>query len=272
MKKVILLFLALYAMLTGYTIVSIALGSMPSPLMTPLSTLAGFTFALLHASQREGWKRALLLLATVILVSLLFESVGVATGWVYGPYHYTDKLGPKFLGLVPYLIPIAWFMMSYPSFVIADWLVPSVWGYTPRLLSVAAVGGMAMTAWDVVMDPIMVAGGHWVWDVQGAYHGIPLQNFWGWWLTVFCSYSCYLLLAGRGRTAPRSQMDRLTVASYGITTLGMVIPTLLGGAGDLALIGWFAMTPWVIAGWLKMAVSRHAAHERKEKEHDGPVG
>ena len=52
----------------------------------------------------------------------------MATGWVYGPYHYTDQLGPKFLGLVPYLIPVAWFMMSYPSFVIADRLVPSLLG------------------------------------------------------------------------------------------------------------------------------------------------
>jgi len=69
-----------------------------------------------------------------------------ALQFVCAVYHYTDKLGAKFLGLVPYLIP-------------------------------AAVGGLVMTAWDVVMDPIMVAGGHWVWDVNGAYHGIPLQNF-----------------------------------------------------------------------------------------------
>ncbi|PIZ25795.1 MAG: carotenoid biosynthesis protein, partial [Chloroflexi bacterium CG_4_10_14_0_8_um_filter_57_5] len=47
------------------------------------------TFALVHACQREGWERALRLLALVFGVSLLFESVGVATGLIYGPYHYT---------------------------------------------------------------------------------------------------------------------------------------------------------------------------------------
>jgi uncharacterized membrane protein len=41
-------------------------------------------------------------------------------------YHYTALLGPKFLGLVPYLIPAAWFMMNYPSFVIAERLIPSI--------------------------------------------------------------------------------------------------------------------------------------------------
>jgi len=112
----------------------------PSRFLTPVSTLVGFTFALLHAGQREGWRRALRLLALVFAVSLLFESVGVATGLVYGPYHYTNKLGSLFLGLVPYLIPVAWFMMSYPSFVIADRLIPANWKRWQRILSVAAVG------------------------------------------------------------------------------------------------------------------------------------
>jgi uncharacterized membrane protein len=102
----------------------------------------------------------------VCAVSLLFESVGVATGLVYDPYHYTNKLGPLFLGLVPYLIPMAWFMMSYPSFVIAD---------------------------------------------------------------------------------------RLAVLSYLVTVLGIVIISLVSKAGELALIGFFAMMPWVISGWLRVA-------------------
>ena len=91
-------------------------------------------------------------------------------------YHYTAALGSKFLGLVPYLIPVAWFMMSYPSFVIADRLVPSGWQRWQRILSVAAVGGLVKTAWDMIMDPIMVAGGNWVWDVKGAYFGIPCRT------------------------------------------------------------------------------------------------
>jgi uncharacterized membrane protein len=118
----------------------------PFRFITPVTTLTGFAFALLHAGQREGWGRALRLLALVFAVSLLFESVGVATGVVYGPYHYTNILGPLFLGLVPYLILVAWFMMSYPSFVFADRLIPVGWKRWQRVLSVAAVGGLAITA------------------------------------------------------------------------------------------------------------------------------
>jgi putative membrane protein len=250
-RRITILLLILYALLTAYPQVSLALGASPMGIMTPITTLAGFTFALLHACQREGWTRALRLLALVFGVSLLFESVGVATGLIYGPYHYTNKLGPLFLGLVPILIPVAWFMMSYPSFVIADWLVPAGWKRWPRLLAVAAVGGLAMTAWDLVMDPVMVAGGHWVWDTDGAYFGIPLQNYLGWWLTVFTTFALYLLISGKAEKPVEARFDRLAVTSYLVTALGIVAVSLVSGAGALALIGLFSMMPWVTAGWLE---------------------
>jgi uncharacterized membrane protein len=252
LRRTAIVFLILYILLTIYPIVSIALGVAPAMFLTPVSTLVGFTFAFLHAGQREGWSRTLRLLALVFGVSLLFESVGVATGLVYGPYHYTDKLGPLFLGLVPYLIPVAWFMMSYPSFVIADRLIPADWGRWQRILSVAAVGGMVMTAWDLVMDPIMVASGHWIWDVSGAYHGIPLQNFWGWWLTVFTTFALYILISGKTSESPTRKFDRLALGSYLVTALGIVLIAFVSHLGDLALIGFFAMIPWAVAGWLRI--------------------
>jgi putative membrane protein len=258
LRRITLAVLILYILLTIYPIVSIIAGMTPSRFLTPVSTLTGFTFALLHAGQREGWKRALCLLALVFGVSLLFESVGVATGLIYGPYHYTNKLGPLFLGLVPYLIPVAWFMMSYPAFVIADWLIPVDWKRWQRILTVGAVGGLAMTAWDLVMDPIMAAGGHWVWDVNGAYHGIPLQNFWGWWLTVFVTLTLYVLFLGKSTKIPEAKFDQLAVLSYMVTALGIVVVSLVSKAGELALIGFFAMMPWVIVGWMRVVNSERA--------------
>ena len=91
LRRITLALLILYALITIYSILGSALEIVSSRITTPLVTLTGFSFALLHAGQREGWRRALLLLALVFIVSLLFESVGVATGWIYGPYHYTNS-------------------------------------------------------------------------------------------------------------------------------------------------------------------------------------
>jgi putative membrane protein len=253
LAKILVGLLIFYLLLTFYPVFSFLLGRTPIWIITPLTTLLGFSIALLHSSQRAGWKRTGLLLGSVFVVSLAFESVGVATGLIYGPYHYTLKLGPLFRGLVPWLIPVAWFMMSYPSLVMADWLVPASGRRSLRWLSVAALGALIMTAWDTVMDPVMVAGGHWILDVKGAYFGIPLQNFLGWGLTVFVSFLVFFSLSGdSGRPVP-SAFDRLMLFSYSITAAGVISVALLAGLGGQALTGLFAMLPWILLSWVRMA-------------------
>ena len=84
-------------------------------------------------------------------------------------------------------------MMSYPSFIIASSVVPAE-EPVGLAASVAALGAVMMTAWDLAMDPMMVAGEHWVWEEPGAYFGIPLQNYWGWWLTIFVAFLLFLIL------------------------------------------------------------------------------
>ncbi len=250
LRKLIFALLILYGLLVLYSTITLAAGGSIPGVIVPISTLTGFSFCLLHAGQQLGWKKALLLLAFVFGVSLLFESLGVATGLVYGPYHYTEKLGLKFLGLVPYLIAVAWFMMIYPSFVMAGWLIPHSWTGARRLLSVAAIGGLIMTAWDMVMDPIMVAGQYWVWEVPGSFFGVPLQNYWGWWLTVFITLVLYLLVTRNRPSVKEAGFDRLAIAAFMITGYGNVINAFTINLGGPALAGFFALTPWVLLTWL----------------------
>lgn len=256
MRKLIPLLLLLYAALTAYTVIAFFFGIPFQPFFTPLLTVLAFSFALLHGGQHLGWPRTLLLLGLTFAVSLLFESVGVATGLVYGDYYYSDKLGVKFLGLVPILIPVAWFMMTYPSYVIAERLVPAMKNIWTWRLGVAAIGGMVMTAWDLAMDPMMVAGGHWVWEVQGAYFGVPLHNYFGWWLTTFVTFALFELISRRFMHPKAAlqlewppRFERLAVLSYAITGLSSVIVSLQVGLNGSALAGLFAMLPWVVLSW-----------------------
>jgi putative membrane protein len=253
-----LILLILFGLLILTTTLALAFGQGVPGYLTPITTLIGFSFAILHATERHGWKNALLLVALVFGVSLLFESLGVATGLVYGPYHYTEKLGPKFLGLVPYLIAVAWFMMMYPSFVMADWLVPEKWTGAWRLLAIAAIGGLVMTAWDVVMDPMMVLGQHWVWEVDGAYFGVPLQNYWGWWLTVFTTFVLFLLASRNLPPVKSAGRDILALTAFALTGYGNTINALPAGLGGPALAGFFALTPWIVLAWFRMSEARQS--------------
>jgi uncharacterized membrane protein len=253
LRRFTTMLLIIYALLVVYTLISLLAGLPYHPFFTPVLTLLAFTFALLHGWQNLGWKHTLLLLVLTFAISLLFESMGVATGWVYGPYHYTDKLGLKFLRLVPLLIPVAWFMMTYPSYIIARYLAPSMKNIWLWRASVSAYGAIIMTAWDLAMDPMMVAGGHWVWEQPGAYFGIPLQNFGGWWLTIFVTFGLFLWLAGitPGVQTPSDNYAQLAVWSYAITGLSSLLTDFIFGLDGPALVGIFAMLPWVVLGAAK---------------------
>ncbi len=226
-------------------------------LLLPLSTLAFFTFAVLHAGLSWGWSRALLFLAITVGVSILFEGIGVTTGWIYGPYTYTDRLGPKLLGLVPIYIPLAWFMMGYCAYSIVARLaehlrVPVTWSADAWTAFTAAV---AMTAWDLTMDPLMVAGGHWQWLVEGAYFGIPVQNYIGWLITSFTFFFLYRRLALRipqGNTRHLSaRWHALPWVAYTIAATINLITTAARGMSGATVAGFFGTAPFVLVGlWL----------------------
>jgi uncharacterized membrane protein len=151
-------------------------------------TLVFVLFAVLHCARCHGWRRTGLFFAAAAVVSWLLEETGVRTGLVYGPYHYSDLLGFK-LGHVPILIPLAWFMMIYPSWMVARALVCGVDTRSAAgIAALALIAAMVMTAWDTVMDPGMSAAGNWIWEHGGPYFGVPLRNYFGWLLTTFLVY------------------------------------------------------------------------------------
>lgn len=151
-------------------------------------TLVFVLFALTHCTALEGRRRTALFFVTSAIVSYLLEEIGVRTGLIYGAYHYSNLLGAK-LGHVPILIPLAWFMMIYPSWMVARALVSGIDTRSlPGLTAQAVIAALVMTAWDVVMDPGMAAAGNWTWEQGGAYFGVPRRNYLGWLLTTFLIY------------------------------------------------------------------------------------
>lgn len=149
----------------------------------PTYVVLGALAALMHAAGRLGWRPALALLGAGAFISLAAELTGTSTGLPFGPYSYTSLLGWRVAGLVPFPIPLSWFYMVYCSLAILGRIL------TPRddlraRIAWAAVGGLTLTAWDVSMDPAMsFATAHWLWHTRGVFYGMPLLNWFGWWLT-----------------------------------------------------------------------------------------
>lgn len=200
-------------------------------------TLVFVLFSLIHCAALEGLRRTALFFAISAVVSYLMEEVGVRTGLIFGAYHYSDLLGAK-LGHVPVIIPLAWFMMIYPSWRVAIALAPGVRAHSlPGLTSRAVIAAWVMTAWDIVMDPGMAAAGNWIWENGGAYFGVPRRNYLGWLLTTFLVYwiAGWLFRDGKHRFAATGAFNALPVIVYSLFALRYVTANRIPALQVIAL-------------------------------------
>jgi len=212
--------------------------------------------SLAHAALRRGVAFAGWLLAIAGGVGMGAELIGVATGWPFGEYRYTGALGPHVAG-VAVVVPLAWTMMAYPALVVARHV-------TRRPIAGVALAAWALTAWDLFLDPQMVADGAWRWAADGAYAGVPLSNYAGW-LAVSLVIAAALwplaerAEARRGLAAPdrlSRRGDAVPVALYAWTWLGSVVAhaALLDLAAS-AVAGGLGMGAVVVA-WLATGAAR----------------
>jgi uncharacterized membrane protein len=223
-----------------------------------IKTLFMMLFSVFHSAFVLGWRHTLLFFGITVAVSWSYEHVGVETGLIYGAYHYTDVLGLK-LGHVPIIIPIAWFMMIYPSYIIANLLaggrqkIIMIRGnkgnnnYSnnrttiQQILWLAFLSAVVMTAWDLVVDPYLSGPTEraWIWEERGQYFGVPLHNFGGWLLTTFTIYFLFQLLSERKFQISRSRpvstpIILLPLIGYGAMMITNIIP---GEPPELRIIG-----------------------------------
>lgn len=143
------------------------------------------------------------------------EAIGVATGVPFGSYDYSGELGPKLAG-VPLIIPLAWTWMAWPAWLAAVRLTggntptatvntaeasaPTTGSTVGRWVGRIALATVGLAAWDLFLDPQMVAEGYWVWrnatPALPGLPGIPVSNYLGWLLFAVLMMSALRPLAG----------------------------------------------------------------------------
>lgn len=131
---------------------------------------------LVDAAINAGPHAALFLLLLTAVPGYAVEVLGVHTGVPFGDYAYGSSLGTRVHG-VPPVIGLAWTMLAWPAAIAARRLVD---GFAARVL----VGGWALAAADLFLDPQMVDAHRWRWSHPSPHlpgvADVPLSNYAGW--------------------------------------------------------------------------------------------
>lgn len=203
---VLWLLIAVYAVVTDLADATPKL--FQSPVSLPLTILAPMAFAFLHGARRYGIGGIVVFFVLCLGISNIMENIGVLTGFPFGPYHYTDVLGPK-LFVVPLLIGPGYLGTGYLSWVLANILLET--DRRRDVLSTFAtplLGTFIMVGWDACLDPgSSTISRIWIWETGGGYFGVPLTNYLGWFLTVFLFMQAFALYR-RVRPAPLPSMTQ----------------------------------------------------------------
>jgi putative membrane protein len=195
--------------------------------------LLGAALSAVHASLSRGPVAGLAVVLLVLVTAVAVEALGLATGFPYGRYRYGAGLGPAVLS-VPLLVPLAWLMMAWPSWVLAGRLVVGR-DTGPRRILRIGVAAVLFAAWDVVLDPQMVQAGYWTWlHPRPGLPGIgtvPLTNLVGWLLAGLVLMALLGALLGRVPSGTPRVGDAAPLVAFGWMTLG----------GALAHAGWLGL-------------------------------
>ena len=248
---------------------------LPTLLIVILHVIPPAIFALIHGGILYRMKGISIFVAFCLGFGSLAEGVSLRTGFPFGHYYFTDAMGPKVLQ-VPVLLVLAYLGIAYVSWVLALLIL----GYLDkpingvRTFALPLLASFIMVAWDLSMDPDWSTLDHvWVWQHGGAYFGVPLSNFFGWFLTAYLYYLAFALYC---RTQPIFTASltkgywRTAILLYATCALGNLLilrlpmappvvtdatgkPWLAGDIlGGCMLMSLLLMLPFALLAWLRL--------------------
>ena len=186
-----------------------------------------------------GWANGAKLIAILGVYVLALVSAAALTGFPYGRLGYSEQLGYKIFGIVPWTLAFAWTPLILCAYTAARSFFES------RIARVFCSTGLLL-AFSLVIDPAAVFVGFWQYQGGGAYYGVPLLNYYCWLAgglaasvlaEVTISYFKPLLPppVQIGSSAFFILFFWTAIAAFG----GLGVPAAIGGAGALAMYLWY---------------------------------
>jgi putative membrane protein len=251
--------LGLLLFLYPFGLIFLTSGTLPAQYSWTASVfilLIGFV-TFLSERRVESSGRALPVLLSLVASLFFIELLGVATGFPFGRYTYSDVLGLSVAG-VPLAIPFAWYAAVMNSMRIAQG--GTAGSARGRFFMVAAVAGILTIAQDVALEPAASRVElYWIWDGDGS---VPLQNYLSWFVLTFLA----VLLLTRGRQPDEEAGDGLMANSlllFGVqwslfAVLDLVNGYVLSVVLSLSILG----AVWTLMRRSGAAIVRQGAESR----------
>jgi uncharacterized membrane protein len=246
----------------------------PALLIVVLHVVPPALFAFVHGSSLYRPRGVAIFAAFCLGFGTLAESVGLRTGFPFGHYYFTDVMGPKIFQL-PVLLALAYVGIGYVAWILA--LVILGYAGKPidavRVLMLPLLASLIMVAWDLSMDPSWSTLDHaWIWQDGGRYFGVPVSNFFGWFVTSYFYYQAFALYC-RANPIPagptRQRFWLPAILFYAVCGLGNVLilklpmapPVVTDATGkrwltadilsNCVLVSLLGMVPFALLAWLK---------------------
>lgn len=213
------------------------------------------TWVALHAAWTLTYFRGAIFILLASLTGLIFEIIGMKYGSVFGGGRYVYQMNHQSTFFdVPLLIPLCWAGLIYTGYnIVSSFLV---WinkdkpnkhrNDTVFLPLLILLDGLVVVAIDLILDPLQVKAGSWIWLKGGTYYDIPIQNFVDWFAVTVISMGIFRVFEYFSPQKP-IRMDKsiflMPVIGYGILGIVLLYSALKVQLPELALVGFFAIFP-----------------------------
>jgi uncharacterized membrane protein len=218
----------LIAMYAGARVLQVFPGKVPMLTVVALHVLVPFVFALIHGGMLYRMRGVLIFVAICLVVGNIFENVGVRSGFPFGRYYFTDLMGPKIFA-VPVFLGLAYVGMAYLSWTLGRVILGGARSPLAgeRVVTAPLVAALIMVAWDFSMEPVWSTVLHgWIWLEGGAYFGVPVSNFLGWYLTLYVIFQCFAVYL-RGRATGGARLGagywKMAIIFYAVSAAGNLV-------------------------------------------------
>jgi uncharacterized membrane protein len=99
--------------------------------------------------------------ATLIAAAVLLEWIAAATGSLFGPRTFTDRLGYRLGNVVPFAMPLLWLVVVLAGRGAVDWIAPRA-GRIATALGVGTVGLLTALNAEYVAAKVRL---YWIWNL-----------------------------------------------------------------------------------------------------------